>query len=210
MANETTHLQVRRERIRKTSWFLKVLSLAGCAVMGWCAILTLFAPIIAIGPKYKPALPRSEVRPELEISTERRMLVELEGNGPRFVFFTWDVASGGTGIREGREWLARGAATAFCGYGLAGALLFFGLFREYERGSIFEIQSVRRLRRVGGWMIGTWVMGMAFQLSKSLWAADTNMSFDMGAGLLPGLFICLVAWIMEEAHQIAEEQALTV
>ena len=59
-------------------------------------------------------------------------------------------------------------------------------------------------------MMGTWVIGLAFQLSKGLWAEDSNIGFDMGAGLLPGLFICLVAWIMEEAHQIAEEQALTV
>jgi hypothetical protein len=210
MANETTHLQVRRERIRKTSRFLKALSLIGGAVMGGCMALSLLAPIIAIGPKYKPVSARPEGRPEPETFAERRMIVELEGNSPRFVFFNWDVAAGGTGIRGGREWVARGAAAAFCVYGLAGALLFFGLFRGYERGSIFEIQSVRRLRRVGGWMIGTWVMGMAFQLSKSLWAADANISFDMGAGLLPGLFICLVAWIMEEAHQIAEEQALTV
>ncbi|MBN8245808.1 MAG: DUF2975 domain-containing protein [Verrucomicrobia bacterium] len=93
---------------------------------------------------------------------------------------------------------------------LAGAWCFFSLFRGYERGSIFEIRSVRRLRRVGGWMIGFWVMGLAFQLSKALWATDADIRFDMGAGLLPGLFICLVAWIMEEAHQIAEEPALTV
>ena len=210
MSNETTHLKVRRERIRKTSRFLKVMSLIGGAVMGVCLALSLVVPIVAIGPKYKPVSARSEGRPEPEPFTGRRMIVELEGNSPRFAFFDWDVAAGGTGMRGGMEWLARGAAVAFCGYGLVGALLFFGLFRGYERGSIFEVQSVRRLRRVGGWMIGTWVMGMAFQLSKGLWAANANISFDLGAGLLPGLFICLVAWIMEEAHQIAEEQALTV
>ncbi|MBL9173546.1 MAG: DUF2975 domain-containing protein [Verrucomicrobiales bacterium] len=210
MAIDSTHLPERQERIRKTSWFLKILSLAGCGVMAGCVALTLLAPIIAIGPKYKPALPRSEVRASTETVAKRRMLVELAGNGPRFVLFNWDVAAGGTGIREGREWLARVAAALFCGYGLLGALFFFGLFRGYERGSVFDIQSVRRLRRVGAWMIGTWVMGMAFQLSKGLWAADVNISFDLGAGLLPGVFVFLVAWIMEEAHQIAEEQALTV
>lgn len=210
MSNDAAPLQVRRERIRKTSRFLKILSLIGGVLMGACLLLTFLAPIIAIGPRYRPEPPRADLRPEPKASTARRMIVELAGRGPNFLFFTWDVAAGGTGIRKEREWLARGAAAAWCGYGLVGAGFFFTLFRGYERGSIFEIRSVRRLRRVGGWMIGIWGMGLAFQLSKAWWAIEPDIHFDMGAGLLPGCFICLVAWIMEEAHQIAEEQALTV
>jgi hypothetical protein len=34
--------------------------------------------------------------------------------------------------------------------------------------------------------------------------------FDLGVGLLPGLFVFLIAWAMEEANQLAEDQALTI
>lgn len=91
-----------------------------------------------------------------------------------------------------------------------GAAIFFRLFKIFENLRIFEVESVQTLKRVGLWMMGLWIAGMLFRATKSLYLDHPGMTFDLGVGLLPGIFVVLIAWVMEEAKRMAEEQALTV
>ena len=150
------------------------------------------------------------MEPAPKFFPKSKFFLVVSGTAPAYRVFTWDIRATGSGIREGREWMARVAAALWNVYMLLGALLCYRLFRSYERREFFAIAGVRGLKWVGLWMMGYWVVGMLFQISSRWWAESMNLRFDLGAGLLPGLFVFLIGWILEEAHQIAEEQALTV
>lgn len=202
---------VRQRRIRKVSRFFRWLSVVvGLLSVMQCSWSFIF-PVVAVPPVYVyPGSPPKTVEPVPEFYPNRRLFVELSGSAPVYRYFSWDIRAGGSGIREGREFMARTAAAMWHVYLLLGAVLFYRLFASYERGEIFGLAGVRQLKFVGVWMMGFWVVGMVFQGSSAWWAESLHLQFDLGVGLLPGLFVFLIGWIMEEAHQIAEEQALTV
>jgi hypothetical protein len=120
---------------------------------------------------------------------------------------------GVSGIRPDRESLARRLVTLHAAWWALGCWTLLRLFQHYGSGDILTAESAQRLKHVGLWMIGDWVECHLFQLSKIwlTWLIPTD-SFQLyfGGIAFAGLFICLIAWIMEEAHLVAEEQSLTV
>lgn len=200
----------RQQRIRKVSRFFRWLSVLVGLQSVLFASWSFMVPVVAIEPVYVFPGARPTVEPVPEPLSNPRMYLVTSGTAPSLRWFTWDVRATGSGIREGREWMARSVAALWNVYLLLGALLCHRLFRSFERGEAFAMSGVRWLKSVGLWMMGFWGVGMLFQISSGWWAESMNLRFDLGVGLLPGLFIFLMGWILEEAHQIAEDQALTV
>ena len=210
MASILSSPGLRQQRIRKVSRFFRWLSVYAGLMAVLSAAWSFLLPVIAVVPVYAYPGTRPTVEPAPETYANPKLFVELSGTTPMYRNFSWDMRAGGSGIREGRDWMARVAAAVWNVYNLLGAVLCYRLFKSYERGGMFEIVGVRRLKSVGVWLMGFWLVGMLFQASRAWWAESMNLRFDLGAGLLPGLFVFLIGWILEEAHQIAEEQALTV
>jgi hypothetical protein len=210
MASILSSPGMRQQRIRKVSRFFRWLSV----YVGVMAVLSVswsfVLPVIAVEPLYADPGSRPNVEPAPETFSKPKFFLVVSGTAPVYRVFTWDIRAGGSGIREGREWMARSAAALWSVYLLMGAVLCYRLFQSYERREFFAIAGVRCLKWVGIWMMGFWGVGLLFQFSSRWWAESMNLRFDLGAGLLPGLFVFLIGWILEEAHQIAEEQALTV
>ncbi|MDA1275662.1 MAG: DUF2975 domain-containing protein [Verrucomicrobia bacterium] len=138
----------------------------------------------------------------------RRIIVDLAGKSPYVGSF--DIDTGPSGLIEGREWLARICAFAEMSYKVLGALLFFRLFCAYENGHVFELYTIRRLRSIGFWMIGTWGIFLFFQFSKYHWSVNPSAELSPTGSFLSGIFIFLIAWITEEAHRIEKDVELTV
>lgn len=212
MATVSSSPGLRQQRIRKVSRFFRWLSVVVAVQSVWLAYWSLSLPVVAVEPVFAFSVtrPADAPAPAPVPLSEPQMYLVTAGSGPSYRLFTQDVLAAGSGIRGGREWMARSMAVLWNAYLLVGALMCFRLFRSYEQGQIFALAGVRWLRSVGLWMMGLWGMGMVFQVSSRWWAESMMLRFDLGVGLLPGLFVFLIAWIMEEAHQIAEEQALTV
>lgn len=204
----------RRWRIQWVSRCLMILSLVAMAYQGAWALSTFFLPVISKGPRYDHWNLASESTPQERPRqfSSPRVFVELSGVGPAYKNFAWDASQGGTGILPGREIIARMAACLYVAYGALGAWFFYRLFQAYLRGYVFHRVSVRCLRNIGVWLMGNWVIFLAFNLTRRWWEANPSFSLVVGygSGLFAGLFIVLVAWIMEEARLMAEEQALTV
>lgn len=212
MSNLPDPLLRRRQRVRRVSVFLKCLSVLAMVSVVAAMTMTWMVPVVVIGPTYgtpkQPASPPAETPID---PLENRLYLELAGQSPELRVFTVSVvAQSVSRLKPDREYLARAATTLFLAYGLVGCWMFYRLFQTYGHGSILTADSARRLKQVGFWMMGLWGTGMLFQLSKVWWELHPSFHLDLGAGLIPGVFICLIAWIMEEAHLVAEEQALTV
>lgn len=201
---------LRQQRIRKVSRFFRWLSVLVGLLAVMLVLWSFRVPVVAIEPVYAHPVTRPTVEAAPDLYSNPRIYLVTSGSAPEYRFFTWDVRATGSGIREGREWMARSAAALWNVYLLVGAVLCYRLFQSYERGEFFAMAGIRWLKSVGLWMMGFWGVGMLFQISSRWWAESMNLRFDLGVGLLPGLFVFLIGWILEEAHQIAEEQALTV
>jgi hypothetical protein len=77
------------------------------------------------------------------------------------------------------------------------------LFKLFERGIFFTVENVRYLKMQGVVMAGCGLTKNALQLLSP----HKNISLN---GLVIGLLILLIAWIMDEGRRIQEEQELTV
>ncbi len=201
---------LRQQRIRKVSRFFRWLSVLVGLQSVILASWSFLAPVVAVEPVYTYPGSQQNVEQAPETFSKPKLFLVVSGTAPVYRVFTWGIRAGGSGIREGREWMARSAAAFWNVYLLLGAVLCYRLFESYERGQFFAMAGVRGLKLVGLWMMGYWGVGMLFQFLSRWWAESMNLRFDLGVGLLPGLFVFLIGWILEEAHQIAEEQALTV
>lgn len=84
-----------------------------------------------------------------------------------------------------------------------GIILLNRLFVSFEQGSFFTNKNVRCIKFLGLIMAGDWFAGTILELMGK----TINIEF---AELFFGLFIILIAWIMDEARKIQEEQELTV
>jgi hypothetical protein len=115
-------------------------------------------------------------------------------------------------------------ATRFCLAGI-GLILLSRLFLLYERGDFFKTGNIRCFKFFGLIVIGLWLSQMILELmahhnnlngngpvEKGLiiiigpYRADLAMFF----GLVYGVLIVFIAWIMDEGRKIQEEQELTV
>ncbi|MHA7841487.1 MAG: DUF2975 domain-containing protein [Gammaproteobacteria bacterium] len=94
------------------------------------------------------------------------------------------------------------------------------LFRHYEQGNIFHEDNVRRYRRLGyalfAWVIAGLLYGafVSFVLTAANGPGQRVIALDIGTKdittLIVGGIIILIAWVMEEAHRLSEENAHTI
>jgi hypothetical protein len=202
----------RRQRVRRVSRFLKVLSGLSMVITVIAVIMAWVLPIVVIGPTYgTPAKPTVAQAANAIDHQQNRLYLELAGTAPTIRVFTGSViAQSVSRLQPNRDLLARAVTAVYLAFWALGFWMFYRLFQTYEHGDILTAESAHRLKRVGFWMIGIWGCGMWFQISKIWWELQPSFRVELGAELILGVFICLLAWIMEEAHLIAEEQALTV
>jgi hypothetical protein len=167
-------------------------------------------PVVMIGPRESSQVANKQT-PD---SDQNRFYLNLAGPGLAVYVEQRSITDMGvSGIRPDRESLARRLVTLHAAWWALGCWTLLRLFQHYGSGNILTAESAQRLKHVGLWMIGDWVECNLFQLSK-VWLTwlTPGHSFQLYFGEITfaGLFICLIAWIMEEAHLIAEEQSLTV
>lgn len=219
MLNSNMTAEHRRLRIKRVGKILRWLSALVVLLIAAMAILTLFIPVVSVGARYSDPLASTTEKvidgDQTQAQDPRkhgnRIYLEMNGRTPVWKPFSYHPGLGGrSSILQGREWLARLAAFAFLTYQALGACLFFRLFKQYEIGHTLTRQTAAIFKWIGLWMLGLWCLLVLFQISKFAW--DTSPS---GVDITPdylvgGLFITLIAWIMEEGHRVAEEQALTI
>jgi len=88
-------------------------------------------------------------------------------------------------------------------------LKLFRFFDRLKNGHLFDAQTVGNLDGAGRWWIALW-------LFESLFYAIGHEYFQMastayfGGGFFAGLTLIFVAWLLKEAQELQEEQALTV
>ena len=200
----------RHQRIRRLSNFLKFVSIAAMILSLGILLSAWILPVVMIGPRESSQVATKQT-PD---SDQNRFYLNLAGPGLAVYVEQRSITDMGvSGIRPDRESLARRLVTLHAAWWALGCWTLLRLFQNYGSGNILTAESAQRLKHVGLWMIGDWVECHLFQLSKIwlTWLIPTD-SFQLyfGGITFAGLFICLIAWIMEEAHLIAEEQSLTV
>jgi hypothetical protein len=190
--------------------FLKFVSIASMILALGTLLSAWVLPVVMIGPRESSQVATKQT-PD---SDQNRFYLNLAGPGLAVYVEQRSITDMGvSGIRPDRESLARRLVTLHAAWWALGCWTLLRLFQNYGSGNILTAESAQRLKHVGLWMIGDWVECHLFQLSKIwlTWLIPTD-SFQLyfGGITFAGLFICLIAWIMEEAHLIAEEQSLTV
>lgn len=106
------------------------------------------------------------------------------------------------------------------GVAMYGVLILMRLFRLYEAGSIFTSANVacfRSLAKVLMWWCGAGILQDPL-LGLSLTAHNPPGQHVLAIGLtspdltalMIGAFLAIIAWVMEEARRLQEEQDLTV
>jgi hypothetical protein len=87
-------------------------------------------------------------------------------------------------------------------------LNFLRFFNRLRQGELFDSPTVARLYAAGRWWLAYWIVDFAFCAIGNGWFA-TRMTYTFG-GLFTALTIIFVAWLLKEARDLHEEQALTV
>ena len=77
------------------------------------------------------------------------------------------------------------------------------LFALYEHGDFFKTRNIRCIKFLGLVVIGIWLT----QTILEAMACQINLD---GTGLVYGVLVFFIAWIMDEGRKIQEEQELTV
>jgi len=94
------------------------------------------------------------------------------------------------------------------------------LFRLFERGELFSLNTVHRMRNIGfALVIGQLIdplyqftMGIVLTLNNPpghRFASITLDQTNIGV-LLTALLVILISWIMSEGYKLREEQQLTI
>jgi hypothetical protein len=84
-----------------------------------------------------------------------------------------------------------------------GLILLNRLFLLYERGDFFKTGNIRCIKFLGLIVVGIWLT----QTILELMAHQNNIE---ASGLVYGILVVFIAWIMDEGRKIQEEQELTV
>ncbi|MES2307276.1 MAG: DUF2975 domain-containing protein [Verrucomicrobiota bacterium] len=90
-----------------------------------------------------------------------------------------------------------------------------GLFKQFEKGNIFEKETVRYIKWMGygliGWAFLKFVLGFSSLMEFSSHSASIQLEIDFPlVTFLTGFLLFLMSWIMEEGLKIQEEQKLTI
>ena len=103
-------------------------------------------------------------------------------------------------------WLLLAAALFLTVFGLAA---FYRLLSLYERGVIFSPANAAQFHRLGVAAIGFGVLGICMNILNKGGGIDI-FGILFSPWIYGGIFLLIVAWIMEEGSKIQEEQELTV
>lgn len=94
-------------------------------------------------------------------------------------------------------------------FGFIVNLKLFRFFDRLKNGHLFDAQTVGNLDGAGRWWVALWFFEILFYAIGHDFFQMTNAP-DFGAGLFAGLTLIFVAWLLKEAQELQEEQALTV
>jgi Protein of unknown function (DUF2975) len=83
------------------------------------------------------------------------------------------------------------------------------LFGFFQKGILFTTETVRSMQILGGIYVAKFVVDSIFHFLIPDPLAFSLVSLSW-AHLLAGLFIIFIAWLIDEARKIQEEQELTV
>lgn len=87
-------------------------------------------------------------------------------------------------------------------------LNFLWFFNRLKEGELFDGNTVGYLETAGKWWMGYWLADFAFCVIGFKWFG-TKMEVSFGQ-LFTSLIVIFVAWLLKEAQELHEEQALTV
>jgi hypothetical protein len=87
-------------------------------------------------------------------------------------------------------------------------LNFLRFFSRLAKGELFDAVTVRHLNHAGIWWFLYWLVDSAICLVGKT-QLGTTMNFSFGQ-LFAALTVIFVAWLLKEAQDLKEEQALTV
>jgi hypothetical protein len=88
-------------------------------------------------------------------------------------------------------------------------LKLFRFFDRLKNGHLFDTQTVRNLDGAGRWWIALWFFESLFNAVGHKFFQMTDVPY-FGGGFFAGLTLIFVAWLLKEAQELQEEQALTV
>ncbi len=91
-------------------------------------------------------------------------------------------------------------------------MLTFNLLRFFDqlnKGCLFDLPTVKYLQMAGRWWLVGGIVQVTFQSLKAYFFSAKNIMIS-GDGIIAGLVIIFIAWILDEARKIQEEQELTV
>jgi len=87
-------------------------------------------------------------------------------------------------------------------------LNFLQFFNRLRKGELFDAPTIGCLHAAGRWWLAYWMMDFAFCAIGNKWF-ETQMTYTFG-GLFTAMTVIFVAWLLKEAQDLQEEQALTV
>ena len=95
-------------------------------------------------------------------------------------------------------------------FALMVTLNFFRLFSRLKQGKLFESQTIRYLESAGKWWIVLGIVEAGFQFLEAYFFTPNNIIITGGEGIIGGLVIFFIAWVLREGQELKEEQELTV
>lgn len=88
-------------------------------------------------------------------------------------------------------------------------LSFFRFFNRLKDGHLFDAQTVSYLEMAGKWWILLGIAQAVFQALQAYLFHPRNINVS-GSGIVAGLIIFFIGWVLREAQELKEEQELTV
>lgn len=88
-------------------------------------------------------------------------------------------------------------------------LNFFRFFDRLKNGRLFDSETVRHLEIAGKWWIILGIVQILLGAVEAYLFSPKNLIVS-GNGIVAGLTIFFVAWLLREAQELQEEQELTV
>jgi hypothetical protein len=88
-------------------------------------------------------------------------------------------------------------------------LNFFRLFTRLKDGHLFEGQTINYLELAGKWWIAFGIAQIIYQV-VDVHTFSHNRDVPGGDGILGGLVVFFIAWVLREGQKLKEEQEMTV
>ena len=102
-----------------------------------------------------------------------------------------------------------GSALISLPFNFMATLNFFHVFTRLKNGELFDSQTIRFLENAGKWWIVLGIVRAITECIDSYFFHSRNFVVT-GNGIVAGLIVFFIAWVLREAQELKEEQALTV